>query len=134
MKNCVVLLICGSLVVYVLLSGACTTDKLPEPVILVSCDTLPATYNGLVKPIIDRSCALSGCHVNGGGAPGVFTSYSGMAAFLNESGFEKFVVDLKNDPERGMPPNWTSNPGPKDLSAYDFAILKCWIENGYLED
>ena len=117
-----------------LMETACTSDKLPEPEPPEFCDTLQVSYNLQVKEIIDTYCALSGCHRAGTIAPGNYTSYIDMEPFLTDSEFKRFVVDLRNDPNLGMPPDWDTNPGPKDLSQEDFDILVCWIEKGYPED
>jgi len=123
-------IICG----LVVLPSACTSDKLPEPVVTIDCSTENPTYDTQIKPIIDQSCAISGCHEPNGGGPGSYTNYAGMANFLNDNEFKKFVIELKDDPDRGMPPNWSSNPGPKNLTPEQFALVQCWVEAGYPEN
>ena len=115
---------------------SCTSDKLPEPSPNENCDNYDATYDGDVKAIIDATCALAGCHVNGGGGPGVFSSYAEMQASgeLSDQGFREYVVVLRDDPQNGMPPDWDTNPGPKDLTDEQFEIIKCWIDAGYPEN
>lgn len=113
---------------------ACTTDKLPEPEPPQLCDTLQVSYNLQVKDIIDTNCATPGCHRSGTQAPGNYTSYNSLEPFLTEREFKRFVVDFRNDPDIGMPPNWDSNPGPKDLTPEQFDIVSCWIEAGYPEE
>lgn len=112
---------------------ACTTDQLPEPEPPALCDTLQVSYNLQVKDIIDRNCAFAGCHV-GGTVPGNYTSYANMQPFLTDRDFKNSVIDLRNDPDRGMPPNWETNPGPKDLTQEEFDIVVCWMEAGYPEE
>jgi len=124
-----ILLIAG----FSLMETACTTDQLMEEPPLEFCDTLTVSYNLQVKDIIDANCAFSGCHVAGSSAPGNYSSFGSLQPFLSDREFKRFVVDLRNDPELGMPPNWETNPGPKDLTEEEFAILSCWIESGYLE-
>ena len=132
-QNLIYLLFLG-LVCFIAIPSACTNDKLPEPIVTLDCSTINPTYDKDIKRIIDESCALSGCHVSGGGAPGIYTTYAGMENFLNDNEFKKFVIDLKNDPDNGMPPNWSTNPGPRDLSPEDFALVECWVEAGYPEN
>ena len=115
------------------MSISCTSDKLPEPEPPAFCDTLQVSYNLQVKQIIDTNCAFSGCHSPGSIAPGNYTSFSGLSGFLNDQEFKRFVIDLRNDPDIGMPPNWPTNPGPKDLTQEEFDILSCWVEAGYPE-
>jgi len=115
------------------LSTSCTTDKLPEPEPPAFCDTLQVSYNLQVKQIIDTNCAFSGCHVAGSRAPGNYTNFSSLSPFLTEDEFKRFVIDLRNDPELGMPPDWETNPGPNDLTQEEFDIISCWVESDYPE-
>jgi len=115
------------------LSTSCATDKLPEPEPPAFCDTLQVSYNLQVKQIIDTNCAFSGCHSAGSIAPGNYTDFSGLSPFLSDQEFKRFVVDFRNDPDLGMPPDWPTNPGPKDLTQEEFDIISCWIEAGYPE-
>ena len=115
-------------------SIACTSDQIAEMPPPEFCDTLQVSYNLQVKEIIDANCAFSGCHVAGSAAPGNYSSYGSMSPFLNEREFQKFVIDFRNDPDLGMPPNWDTNPGPKDLTEEEFDIISCWVENGYPEE
>ena len=117
-----------------LLQMSCTSDQLDEPMINENCVNLDATYDGAIKPIIDATCAIAGCHVSGGGAPGNFTSYERMGPYLNDDEIKLTVVILRNDPENGMPPNWDTNPGPKDLTDEQFELMECWIDAGYPEN
>jgi len=117
-----------------IIAQSCTTDQLDEMPPLEFCDTLQVSYNLQVKDIIDSNCAFSGCHVAGSSAPGNYSSYGSMSPFLNDREFKKFVIDLKNDPDLGMPPNWDTNPGPKDLTDEEFDIISCWVESEYPEN
>lgn len=116
-----------------LVQMACTSDQLLEPPPLEFCDTLTVAYTLQVKDIIDANCAFSGCHVAGSSAPGNYATFGSLQPFLTDREFKRFVVDLRNDPDLGMPPNWATNPGPKDLTEEEFDILSCWIQNGYPE-
>ncbi len=118
----------------VLSSQTACSDKLSKPEPLALCDTLAVSYNIQIKDIIDTYCAIPTCHIPGGEGPGVYTSYESMSLFLTDDLFKRFVVDFRNDPELGMPPNRASNPGPKDLTQEDFDIISCWIEKEYPEN
>ncbi|MEL6986220.1 MAG: hypothetical protein AAGK97_00160 [Bacteroidota bacterium] len=113
---------------------ACTNDKLEEPIPPTFCEANQVTYDNQVKAIIDRTCAIPGCHVQGSIAPGNFTTYDGMSGFLSDAEFKTFVIDLKDDPDLGMPPDWPTNPGPKDLTDEEFEIISCWVSQGYPEN
>ena len=112
---------------------ACEYSKLPEPQPKAFCETTEVTYNNQVKPIIDKACAIPGCHLSGTKAPGDFATYESMKPFLKDSEFKFYVIDLVDDPDVGMPPDWATNPGPKDLTDEEFEIVECWVSNGYPE-
>ena len=136
MKDNYLLLSFFSLLAFSLYQFSCTADKLPEPMAGAECDTFDATYDGDIKAIIDASCALTGCHVSGGGAPGVFQDFSGLLDFANNgpNGLRDRVIVLANDPDNGMPPDWNTNPGPKNLTEEQLKIFKCWVDSGFPEN
>ena len=117
-----------------LLIFACTSDKLEEPIPPTFCEANVVTYDNQVKPIIDRNCAIAGCHVQGTIAPGQFDTYDGLRPFLSDAEFRTFVIDLRDDPNLGMPPNWPTNPGPMDLTEEEFEIISCWVAQEYPEN
>lgn len=132
-KTPITFLLLLGLGIFLSIELSCSSDKLPEPEAPDFCDTLQVSYNLQVKEIIDANCATPICHRAGTVVPGDYTSYSSLKPFLTEQEFKRFVVDLRNDPDLGMPPNWDTNPGPKDLTQDEFDIIICWIENGYQE-
>jgi uncharacterized membrane protein len=118
------------------LSSSCTTDKLsePQPIVEVGfCDTIPATYDGLVKEIIDLNCAYSGCHLASPVAPGNYTTYEGLQNIINSGEFELRVITERADEEHGMPPYYVPNGKPEDLTEMELDIIRCWIDAGYPE-
>ena len=121
-------------VAFLFTETSCTSDQLLEMPPLEVCDTLAVSYNLQVKAIIDTNCAFSGCHVAGTIAPGDYRTYEGMVPFLSDREFKRFVIDLRNDPELGMPPDWVTNPGPNDLTDEEFEIISCWVQNDYPEN
>ena len=121
------------LITITLTTVSCEYSKLPEPAPPDFCETVEVSYNIQVKSIIDKTCAIAGCHLAGTKAPGDFSTYQSMGPYLKDSEFKFYVVDLKDDPDLGMPPNWDTNPGPKDLTPEEFEIIECWINNGYAE-
>ncbi|MEM9819713.1 MAG: hypothetical protein AAF985_01520 [Bacteroidota bacterium] len=111
----------GLLMLLFLLLLACTNDKLPEPQ-TGGCD--PAlVYDGAIKPIINNSCALSGCHDASGGGPGNFLTYEGMLGSLNNGAIETRVVVQRDMP---IPPG--------ELSAEDLETIRCWLDAGFPEN
>ncbi|MEL7123194.1 MAG: hypothetical protein AAFO07_27340 [Bacteroidota bacterium] len=109
----------------------CTNDELPAPDPAASdeCDNISATYDTNIKPIIDNSCAYSGCHL--GSAPGRYDTYEGMLPNLQNGLILQRVITLRDDPNVGMPPNYAPSNRPQDLSDEDFQLIKCWLENGF---
>lgn len=107
---------------------SCSYDSLPEGVQLELCDTTMVTYDDQAKAIIDRTCAYAGCHDAGGGAPGNFTNFEGMANFLNANKFEKRVIDQQNMPD----PNDVLEE--KLLTQEELDFLTCWVLQGYQEN
>ena len=87
---------------------------------------------GSIKAIIDNSCAYSGCHLDGS-APGVYTTYSGVASVVESGRFREKVVSLRDDPNLGMPPDFAPEGRPKDLTQFELELIQCWLENNYPE-
>lgn len=116
-------------------STQCTSDQLPEPVVAEFCDTIDATYDGEIKPIIDASCAYSGCHDGSSGIPGNFSSFAGLQSVTSSGSFEQRVIDFRDNPVTGMPPNQSVYPQSlkDDLTADELEIIECWIRLGFPE-
>lgn len=88
------------------------------------CDTLlPLSYNGIIQPIMQQNCAISGCHTGvnptGGLRLDTYTQVSEIA--LNGDMSSRVIVN------RDMPPS-----GP--LSACDISALQAWIDLGAPEN
>ena len=107
---------------------SCVSDQLPEAPEVESCPPIPVSYDVQVQTIIDRTCSYEGCHDGSGAAPGNFTSFDGIENFLTETLFERRVIDLQNmpDPDDVLPSEL--------LTDEEFNILRCWVEQGYLEN
>jgi len=111
----------------------CTSDKAPLVDITSICQEKEVGYALNIKPIIDNNCALGGCHVNGGDGTGLYNNYADVVRDIENGSFERTVIDLKDDPNIGMPPDWSNNGAPKDLSDSELELVKCWLEKGYPE-
>ena len=81
------------------------------------------TYNKPVRSIIASHCAVSGCHVSGF-QPGDYTTYSGIKEKVDNGKFKLRVLDLKIMPPYSKP----------KLDDDELQILKCWMEQGALEN
>jgi hypothetical protein len=94
-------------------------------------DTISA-YDPQVRQIIEESCAYSGCHLDGT-APGVYDSYQGVLPNIESGAFRTRVLELKDDPNQGMPPDYAPEGRPKDLTQEQLDLLECWLDSGYPE-
>ncbi len=120
-----------SIISIVVLAFACSSDVL-EPT--DNCATA-ATYSTNVKTIIDDTCAYSGCHNGEGSAPGDYRTYAGLQRFLTDGSFVERVIDIRDNPTRGMPPNRNIYPESlqDDLTAEQLDIITCWVQNNFPE-
>lgn len=132
MKNTVftILTLAGS--VLFITSQGCNKKK-PEEQRPEVCDTISPTYEADAKAIIDLTCAYSGCHASGGSAPGDYTTYDGMKAYLDNGSFKDRVVTEADNDSKRMPPVYATN-GPTELTQEQFDILQCWLLDGYPEN
>ena len=106
----------GVLVTLALVVFSCTDDKVDPS----ACDTIEVTYNDGVADILNTSCAVSSCHVNGVQAPLLedFASASNAASNVN------FLAVINHDDgAKAMPPG-----GKLDQCQID--IITAWIADG----
>ena len=94
--------------------------------------TQVATYEASIKEIIDVTCAYAGCHNGSPGVPGDYTTYDGLQLDIDNGFFYRRVIEIKDDPVQGMPPDRAD--GPKDLSDEQLQLILCWVENDYPEN
>jgi hypothetical protein len=76
------------------------------------------SYSVDIEPIITSSCAISGCHVQGGSGPGNFANYNNVKAKVDDGTFVNEVVI-----DRTMPPSG-------GLSDCDRQLLELWVDSG----
>ncbi len=110
--------------------GSCNKDQLPEPPVS-DCQDLVPDYEQDIVPIIEASCAYSGCHL--GGAPGVYNSYANLLPDLESGRFRNRVIELRSDPNLGMPPNYSPPGRPRILTESELSLIQCWLEAGFPE-
>lgn len=116
---------------YLLLLFSCTRDSLGEP-IKGDCENLNVTYVAMIKPIIDETCAYSTCHLDS--APGNFLSFNGLLPYLENGEFKNRVLNIKDDPTLGMPPDFVPNNRPFSLTDEELNLIRCWLDNNFPED
>ena len=106
---------------------ACTKDNTTTPTpTTVDCSTITASYANDIKPIVNNSCAISGCHV-AGFSSGDFTNYTGLKAKVEDGTIKNRAIVQMN-----MPP--ASSSGPTSLTSTQLNLLTCWIEAGAPEN
>lgn len=116
----------------ILWCSSCSSDKLPEPMVAATCtDTIPA-YDPQVRQIIEETCAYSGCHLDGT-APGVYDSYAGLLPNIESGAFRTRVLQLRDDPNQGMPPDYAPEGRPRDLTQEQLDLIECWLDSGHPE-
>jgi hypothetical protein len=130
-KRTGLLLLCAT-AICLFVPPACTTDQLPGPTSAENClDSVP-TYEGRIQSIIETNCAYAGCHLDGS-APGLYTSYEGLLPNIESGSFRQRVIVEREDPNRGMPPNYAPEGRPKDLTPEELELIECWLDSGYPE-
>jgi len=82
------------------------------------CSAEGVSFANDIQPIISTSCAISGCHVQGGGSNGIFTNYAGLKAKVDNGSFRQRVLV-----EQNMPPS-------EPLSNCQLQYLDAWIKEG----
>ena len=120
------------LIASTLLLTYCTSDVLPPN---EGCSDEGTAYSTNVKDVIDQTCAYSGCHDGISSAPGDYSTFEGLRRFLNDGSFTERVIDQRDNPSRGMPPNNSVYPESlqDDLSEAQLEIVTCWIQNNFPE-
>jgi len=88
----------------------------------IDCTNSDPSYSMDIKPIVDATCALAGCH-EANFLQGDYTTYEGLKAKVDNGQLkERAVVN------REMPPSNTN--GPTELTTEQIKLINCWIEDG----
>lgn len=82
------------------------------------CNPVNVSYANDIVPIINSSCATSGCHVQGGGANGIFDNYDPVKAKVDNGSFRQRVVVTQD-----MPPG-------TPLSNCQIQYIEAWLNDG----
>jgi hypothetical protein len=88
--------------------------------IAVSKESTGIKYSANIKPILDKSCNLAGCHVSGGRPPDL-TKYATV--------FSQRAQVKSQTANRSMPPG-----GVQALTADEIAAIACWVDDGGLNN
>jgi hypothetical protein len=92
---------------------------------IVDCTAPAPKFGADVNPIIQTSCALSGCH-DSGSRDGDYTSYAGVKNAADNGRLRSQIIS------GSMPPSNTK--GPKTLSQREIQQVICWIGEGAKND
>lgn len=106
------------LISILLILSSCYKDK--EDLLYgdVVCDPIDVSFSNDIMPIISNSCAIVGCHVQGGSGNGLFENYNQVKTKVdNGSLMQRVVVD------QDMPPSGSLTP-------CQITYIQQWIEDG----
>ncbi len=96
-------------------------DLYPTVPIGGTCDTSTVTYSATIRPIIETSCATSGCHLGIAPTGYDFSTHVGLASVANSG---KLIVAIEHT---------GPNPMPQDAAKLDnctIAKIKKWVSDG----
>jgi hypothetical protein len=103
---------------------SCSKDKLQDTVAVCNSQI---TYINQIKPIIDKSCAYSTCHVSGF-SNGSYISYKDMEKHLLNGKFDRWVIN-----DRAMPPSYAPQGKPTSLTPEELNLILCWKKDNFIE-
>jgi hypothetical protein len=94
-----------------------------DTVSTVDCTGLTPTYTRDIKPILNASCALSGCHTSYTAQAGIDLSNFNSASEASLQ--DRFLGSIQQKKGyRPMPQN------AAQLSADKIQLITCWVQNG----
>ncbi len=109
--------------IYLCTVGLIFTSCQKEEVDIFDCSGLNPTYTVDIKPILDASCAKSGCHNAATAKRGV--NLSTFESASSESQKDQFLGVIQH--KKGYPK--MPDDGPQ-LPASQVELLTCWVQNG----
>ena len=71
-----------------------------------------------IEPIINTSCAISGCHVQGGNGNGVYDNYDNVKAKVDNGSLQQRILIDQNHPPNGR------------LSTCQLIFIEAWVKAG----
>lgn len=112
------LYIIGALLVGMTFFNACKKEKVAD----IDC-AAEVSYSEDIKPMIDQSCAIAGCHVSGFWK-GDYTSFEDVKKHADKGSMFRKVVQNKTMPK--------GDGG--DLTQAQIDLFHCWLDQGALEN
>jgi cytochrome c553 len=111
------------LVIGILVSLVTLIQCTKEAVDTVTCSGTTPTYTADIKPILDASCASSGCHSASSKAQGYdLSSYAGA---VNGASKAAFLGSIQHKSGYSAMPK-----GASKLSDAALTKIACWVQNG----
>ena len=86
------------------------------------CNPEMVSFSKFILPLINNSCATTGCHVQGGSGNGLFENYDQVKVKIDNGSFEQRVLVSKD-----MPPS-------QNLSDCQIKTIRKWIDEGALNN
>jgi hypothetical protein len=94
-----------------------------EAIDIFDCSGATPTYTGEIKPVLDASCGLSGCHDAASAEGGIIlTDYPSAAAISRNDSFLGSIQHKRG--YRQMPEDAAK------LSPESIQLLTCWVQGG----
>ena len=111
-----------TLILFVSMLSSCYYDK--EDLLYGEdlCDSTNVSFSSDIMPIINNSCAVIGCHIQGGSGNGLFENYAQIKTKV-ENGSLSERVTIQQD----MPPS-------EPLTDCQIEHIMQWIEDGALNN
>ncbi|MCB0733402.1 MAG: hypothetical protein KDC76_02410 [Bacteroidetes bacterium] len=106
------------LIATALMLAGCYKDKDELLYGTTDCQPVNVSFSTDILPMIRTECATSGCHVQGGSAPGIFENYDQIKAKIDAGSFQRRVIQ-----NRDMPP---ATP----MTDCQIAFLQTWLNDG----
>ena len=103
---------------------SCEYNELPEPPPTVEGCPDPISFENDIEPIINSSCALTGCHNGDNGADKNWTVFSNFKAKSAN------VKDRINRPP-GTPGHM---PAVGSITPAEIEAITCWVDQGSLDN
>ncbi len=107
-----------SIVILIAFFSSCTFNK--EEILYgeEDCSSLEISFSANIFPILQGNCAISGCHIQGGDAPGLYENYNQVKFSVDNGAFQQRVLVAKD-----MPPF-------APLNDCQIELITRWIEEG----
>ena len=103
---------------------SCSQDRLPDPVNNNDfCSTMTITYDQHIDSLLTRTCSYASCHDGNSGLSPIL-SYGDLPEPRRNIAFERMVF------AKDMPPSYATTT----LSKEQIDTIKCWKDQGYLEN